>query len=236
MDEMSEICGHGGGKRLQEKVVEKEKLEQEKLSDRLARIGIGPSEEEDEEDGNSGRRQKTKKEKTGRQEMIRMRSLDESAKERIKLEEYELADDAIDELAESPTGGGGEMGNESLDDEDDFVKIGCDTADTQRKAVGKEELPVGVRNSLLIDPPVMIRPGLRVKEKFATFPRMRRRTRLCHNRISLKVAAGGRSRAVPTRKTKDGTSIYYWCDLGRKKKGEEDGKGAKDLIIWWKVE
>lgn len=193
---------------MQEKDVEKEK---EKLSDRLARLGIGPP---DEEDGNSGRR------KTGRQEMIRMRSLDESAKERNKLEEYELADDAIDELAESPTdGGGGDGRKELLDDEDDFVKIGCDTADTQRKAVGKEELPVGLRNSLSVDPPVMIRHSLRVKEKFATFPRMRRRTRLCHNRISLKVAAGGRTKTVPTRKTKDGTSIYYWCDLGRKKKG-----------------
>lgn len=221
MDEMSDVCG--------ENCV---------LVEQLARTTIGPEEEEGE--AGSGVKRSGKKRKEKRPEMIRMRSLErssESAKgerpSNAEFQEYELADDAIDELEGDASGGNVEgqprrdevSGQEQeAEEEDDFERIGCDSSDTSRKTVGREELPVGVPNSTSIDTAVVIlRGAAAVAGKFATFPRMKRRRRVFTNRISLKHGkVRARATAVPTRTTKDGTSIFYWCDVngGRPIKGE----------------
>lgn len=219
MDEMSDVCDH-----------EREEL----LAEKLGRIEIGPPEVEAAAEGR-------RKGKGKRPEMIRMRSLDGSSsavckeKRAEEFQEYELADDAIDELDQEEEEDEGQKGARSVrqgvemgtrpaaavDDEDEFVKIGCDTSDTPRKAMGKEELPAGVRNSQSIDDGAVVFHG---GDKFATFPRMKKRRRVFTNRIALKNGKRVSPRVksvVPTRKTKDGTSIYYWCDVkSRPIKGE----------------
>lgn len=229
MDEMSDMCEHGP--------------EHTQLAEQLARIQIGPNEDSEEKEQDSNKRA-NKKKNGNRPEMIRMRSLNgssgcakeeavgEEGKSNLQFQEYELADDAIDELVRDQEEGEVPVNDKERtenrggaeDDDDDFVRIGCDTSNTPRKAVGREELPVGVRNSLSIDdtPAVILRSLARGRDKFSTFPRMKRRKRVFTNRISLKrgQAKGTngqhRTKPVPTRKTKDGTTIFYWCDAGRR--------------------
>lgn len=219
MEEMSDMCEHGPDS---------------ELAEQLARIQIGPS--EDKEEGQESNKRAKKKGK--RPEMIRMRSLNggdgcakeeamgEEGKSHLQFQEYELADDAIDELVRDQEAGevpviDKQRTENGEDDDDDFVRIGCDTSNTPRKAVGREELPVGVRNSLSIDdtPAVILRNLAKGRDKFSTFPRMKRRKRVFTNRISLKrgqAKSQHRTKPVPTRKTKDGTTIFYWCDAGRR--------------------
>lgn len=238
MDEMSDVCGRhseGADGDLEE---EKEDGEVDKaIADQLGRIAIGPRDEEEEEESGKARR------KGKKPEMIRMKPLDGSAKDKEnngdkvgEFQEYELADDAINELGEREgdktlPGNGTEVANRlektSDDDEDDFVKIGCAT--NGEKLMGKEELPVAaggqvqlLSNSQSIDDtatPVILRwahTAHGFKDKFATFPRMNRRRRF-YNKIAIQRPS--RRKSVPTRVTKDGTSIFYWCDTNRKPKG-----------------
>lgn len=248
MDEMSDVCPHERNN---------------SLVDQLARIEIGPGDIAEGDEKNKNQKKKCNGNK--RQEMIRMRSLegnmDDSAKEKSQeqFQEYELADDAIDELGDDEReetendhllgakkqtiNKTDKVGGDNIEDDDeDFVKIGCDTKDTPRKtSKGKEELPVGIlRNSVSIDAQVILRAveggkeaGSLVRDKFATFPRMKRRKRVFTNRISLKNNGAvkgrqvkGKSTVVPTRKTKDGTSIFYWCDVAN---GSRPAKG--DAVV-----
>lgn len=199
LDEMSDVCPH-------------------EVAEESARAVIGPPGEEELK----GRSSKNKRDK---KEMIRMRSLngESSAKEKeiqVEFQEYELADDAIDELHIKTPENDADRGVEKDDndeDEDDFVRIGCDSRKCEN-AIGKEEQPVGVLNPQTISDddikvPVIVCKDSICRDKFATFPRMKRRKQLFSSRIYFPPGYKcPNRRKVPTRKTKDGTKIYYYCD------------------------
>lgn len=215
------------------------------IADQLSRIEMGPP-DEDESAGEGGKTGKRRK-KVKKQEMIKMTPLNGSAKEHrtggdngSDFQEYELADDAINELGDrgdstkpqeddvTVEGEEKENGADENDDDDDFVKIGCSTSNGQgKKLMGQEELPVVgsilPSSKSIDDAPVILRWAQTAhgfKDKFATFPKMNRRRRFYNNkRVSLKGNKSSHRKSVPTRVTKDGTSIFYWCDANRKPKG-----------------
>lgn len=150
-------------------------------------------------------------------EMSNLCDVCEQGPTKATFQEYELADSAIEELEES----GESMEKRTAgSDEEDFVKIGCGPSNG-RKATGTEEFPESTKVSSSSSHTVsqMARKANK-KGKFATFPRYGKTAGLRRKVLGTAHNLLG----PPTRTTKDGTIITYWCDLRPRRPKGDRGK------------